>query len=194
MHYVSTRGRAARLDFETVLMAGLARDGGLYVPESWPQIDAGTIRAIAGQSYIEAASRIMRPLAGDTVASDNLTAITEDAYAGFSHQAVAPLVQLDSNLWLLELFHGPTLAFKDLAMQLLGLMMDRALTHSGERATILAATSGDTGAAAVEAFKNREASRQPSFRLAPYRRDPRRIGRVVLGITKRHVVGLDRVG
>lgn len=157
MHYISTRGRAARLDFEAVLMAGLARDGGLYVPESWPQIAAGAIRSLAGQSYVEAASRIMTPLAGETVAGENLSAIIANAYAGFSHQAVAPLVQLDSNLWLLELFHGPTLAFKDLAMQLLGQMMDRALTHSGERATILAATSGDTGAAAVEAFKNREA-------------------------------------
>ncbi len=157
MHYISTRGRAARLDFESVLMAGLARDGGLYVPESWPQIGADTIRALAGQNYVEAANRIMTPLAGGNVAGEKLSAIVAEAYSGFAHQAVAPLVQLDSNLWLLELFHGPTLAFKDLAMQLLGLMMDRALTRLGERATILAATSGDTGAAAVEAFKNREA-------------------------------------
>ncbi|HKJ61919.1 MAG TPA: threonine synthase [Hyphomicrobiales bacterium] len=157
MHYISTRGHAARLDFESVLMAGLARDGGLYVPERWPQIGADTIRALAGQGYVEAANRIMTPLAGGKVAGDKLSAIVAEAYSGFAHQAVAPLVQLDSNLWLLELFHGPTLAFKDLAMQLLGLMMDRSLKASGERATILAATSGDTGAAAVEAFKNREA-------------------------------------
>jgi threonine synthase len=157
LHYISTRGRAARLDFESVLMAGLARDGGLYVPESWPQIEAETIRALAGQSYVEAAGRIMTPLAGEKLAGEDLSAIVAKAYSGFSHQAVAPLVQLDSNLWLLELFHGPTLAFKDLAMQLLGLMMDRALQATGERATILAATSGDTGAAAVEAFRNREA-------------------------------------
>ncbi|MBX2806844.1 MAG: threonine synthase [Hyphomicrobiales bacterium] len=157
MHYISTRGRAARLDFESVLMAGLARDGGLYVPEFWPQIEAETIRALAGQSYVDAASRIMTPLAGDGVAGGKLSDMVSEAYSGFSHQAVVPLLQLDSNLWLLELFHGPTLAFKDLAMQLLGLMMDRALQASGARATILAATSGDTGAAAVEAFKNREA-------------------------------------
>jgi threonine synthase len=157
LHYISTRGRAARLDFESVLMAGLARDGGLYVPESWPRIEADAIRALAGQSYVEAATQIMRPLAGGKFAGEDLSAIAGQAYARFSHQAVAPLVQLDSNLWLLELFHGPTLAFKDLAMQLLGLMMDRALAASGERITILAATSGDTGAAAVEAFKNREA-------------------------------------
>jgi threonine synthase len=138
-------------------MAGLARDGGLYLPESWPAISSQTIEGLASLSYVEAAGQIMQPLFGDQVAPDELTELIEKAYSRFSHQAKAPLVQLDSNLWILELFHGPTFAFKDLAMQLLGLLMDRSLKRSGERATILAATSGDTGAAAVEAFKNRDA-------------------------------------
>jgi threonine synthase len=157
LNYVSTRGRAARLDFEAVLMAGLARDGGLYVPESWPQFSPDAISRLAGIPYAEAASRIMAPLIGDAIRSEEIPALMNEAYRGFSHQATVPLVQLGDNLWLMELFHGPTLAFKDVAMQLLGLLMDRSLKRSGERATILAATSGDTGAAAVEAFKNREA-------------------------------------
>jgi threonine synthase len=157
LHYISTRGRAPRLDFEAVLMAGLARDGGLYLPEDWPQISPRTIEVLAGASYVEAATQIMQPFVGDAMPPEELGQLLGKAYGGFAHPATAPLVQLDSNLWLLELFHGPTLAFKDLAMQVLGLLMDRALTRSGERATILAATSGDTGAAAVEAFKNREA-------------------------------------
>jgi len=157
LNYVSTRGRAARLDFESVLMAGLARDGGLYVPESWPQFSGQSMSDLAGRSYNQAAAQIMQPLLGDTISREAFSALIETAYAGFAHQAKTPLVQIDSNLWLLELFHGPTLAFKDLAMQLLGLLMDRVLIRSGERATILAATSGDTGAAAVEAFKNRDA-------------------------------------
>ena len=157
MKYVSTRGQAESLDFEQVLMAGLARDGGLYVPEIWPVFDTRQIAALAGRSYAEVAATVMRPFVGDTIPPDELTAIIGKAYARFAHPAVAPLVQLGDNLFLLELFHGPTLAFKDLAMQLLGLMMDRSLRRTGQRATILAATSGDTGAAAVEAFKNRDA-------------------------------------
>jgi threonine synthase len=157
LHYISTRGQAASLDFEAVLMAGLARDGGLYVPERWPSMAPRDIAGLAGQSYVEAASRIMQPLVGAAIAPEEFAGLIEAAYAGFDHQAKVPLIQLDSNLWLLELFHGPTFAFKDLAMQLLGLMMDRALKRSGERTTILAATSGDTGAAAVEAFRDREA-------------------------------------
>jgi threonine synthase len=157
LNYLSTRGEAGRLDFEAVLMAGLARDGGLYVPESWPQIGAGEIARLAGAPYSEASARVMQPLVGEAVGTDEFAALVREAYAGFTHRATVPLVQLGDNLWLLELFHGPTLAFKDVAMQLLGLLMDRALKRSGDRATILAATSGDTGAAAVEAFKNREA-------------------------------------
>jgi threonine synthase len=157
LNYISTRGQAASLDFEAVLMAGLARDGGLYVPESWPRISPAQIESLAGLSYVRAAAAIMQPFVGDSIPQEDFARLIDAAYAGFDHQAKVPLVQLDGNLWLLELFHGPTFAFKDLAMQLLGLLMDRTLKRSGERTTILAATSGDTGAAAVEAFKNREA-------------------------------------
>lgn len=157
MKYVSTRGEAPHLDFEQALMAGLARDGGLYVPEAWPAFTADQIAGFAGQSYVSAATAIMRPFTAGCIDADELAEIVGAAYARFAHRAVAPLVQLDGDLWLLELFHGPTLAFKDLAMQLLGLLMDRSLTRTGRRATILAATSGDTGAAAVEAFRDRSA-------------------------------------
>ena len=157
MEYISTRGGAPRLDFEGTLMAGLALDGGLYVPESWPRVAPEAIAALAGRPYAQAAASVMQPLAAGSLPAADFAGLIETAYRGFSHPAVAPLIQLGDNLWLLELFHGPTLAFKDLAMQLLGLLMDRSLRRSGRCATILAATSGDTGAAAVEAFKNREA-------------------------------------
>jgi threonine synthase len=155
LNYISTRGLAPHLGFEGALMAGLARDGGLYVPERWPSLSPGEIADYAGQSYARVAAAVMRPFVAGAIAEAELAELTEAAYAGFAHPAVAPLVQLDDNLWLLELFHGPTLAFKDLAMQLLGLLMERALRLRAARITILAATSGDTGAAAVEAFKNR---------------------------------------
>jgi threonine synthase len=138
-------------------MAGLARDGGLYVPESWPSFSDEKIAQLGGQNYVNAAASVMKPFVGETSSTDELEALISSAYAGFAHPATTPLIQLGTNLWLLELFHGPTLAFKDLAMQLLGLWMDRTLVRSSQRATILVATSGDTGAAAVEAFKDREA-------------------------------------
>ncbi len=157
MQYISTRGQAPNLDFEDVLMTGLARDGGLYVPADWPVFDRTAIAGLAGRAYVDAAAAVMQPFAGECLPQEEFRRIIGQAYAAFAHPAVTPLVQLGPNLWLLELFHGPTLAFKDLAMQLLGLLMDRSLERSGSRATILAATSGDTGAAAVEAFKDREA-------------------------------------
>ncbi len=157
MRYVSTRGDAPVLGFEEVLLAGLAQDGGLYVPESWPEFAADDIAALAGLPYAEAATRIMRPYVGDALGEDELAGCVDAAYATFSHKAVAPLVQMAPGQWLLELFHGPTLAFKDIAMQLLARLMDRALARRGRRATIVAATSGDTGGAAVEAFRGREA-------------------------------------
>lgn len=138
-------------------MAGLARDGGLYVPQTWPHFSPTEIAGMAGRCYVDMAQTVMRSFVGEAIESDELAVLLNNAYGSFAHPAVTPLIQLDSNLWLLELFHGPTLAFKDLAMQLLGLLMDRSLQRSGKRATILAATSGDTGAAAVEAFKNRAA-------------------------------------
>jgi len=155
--YVSTRGKAPSLGFEDVLLTGLARDGGLYLPESWPQISRAEIARFAGQPYEDVALRVIRPFVGGEIDDASLAGLLRDAYATFRHRAVAPLVQIGPSDWVLELFHGPTLAFKDVAMQVLARLMDRALTRRGQRATIIGATSGDTGGAAVEAFRGREA-------------------------------------
>lgn len=168
MRYVSTRGAAPALAFEDVLLAGLAGDGGLYVPESWPLLTPEQLTDLRGRSYAEAALAVIRPYVAGSMDEADLEAAIEDAYAGFGHAAVTPLVQLDSNHWLLELFHGPTLAFKDVAMQLLARFMDRALEKRDATATIVVATSGDTGGAAVEAF--RHAGRIRLFVLHPHGR------------------------
>ena len=135
------------------MLTGLARDGGLYVPEMIPQLSHDDIKAMAGKSYEEVAFQVMRPFVGDTFSDDDFKGIIERAYAGFGHAARAPLVQLDQGHYLLELFHGPTLAFKDFAMQLIGQLFQTALSRRGERVTIVGATSGDTGSAAIEAFR-----------------------------------------
>ena len=153
MLHVSTRGSAAPLSFSDALLAGLARDGGLYVPEAWPTIPASEIAGLAGRRYADAAKLVLRPLIDGEIADDDLDRMIEESYATFRHPAICPLTQLDDNLFLLELFHGPTLAFKDVAMQLLGRLMDHVLRARGARATIVGATSGDTGSAAVEAFR-----------------------------------------
>ncbi|WP_050523248.1 threonine synthase [Pseudorhodobacter wandonensis] len=153
MRYISTRGQAPVLSFSEAMMTGLARDGGLYVPETVPVMDKADIAALAGLPYEEVAFRVMWPFLGDTFAEDEFRNLIAKAYAGFGHEARAPLVQLGPNHFLLELFHGPTLAFKDFAMQLIGQMMQAALAKSGERITIVGATSGDTGSAAMEAFR-----------------------------------------
>lgn len=153
MRYVSTRGEAPELGFEDVLLTGLARDGGLYVPARWPEMATGQLRALRGKTYEEVAYAVMSPFVGDAVPTAAFKAMIAEAYAGFGHPAVAPLKQLDDNHFLLELFHGPTLAFKDVAMQLLSRLMDWALARRNARATIVGATSGDTGGAAIEAFK-----------------------------------------
>ncbi len=153
MRYISTRGTAPVLTFEQAMLSGLARDGGLYVPEAVPVIAPGEIAALAGQSYEDVAFRIMRPFIGDTFTDAEFRGLIAQAYHGFGHSARAPLVQLDANHFLLELFHGPTLAFKDFAMQLIGQLFQAALGRSNERVTIVGATSGDTGSAAIEAFK-----------------------------------------
>jgi len=152
VHYVSTRGGAPSLGFADTLLAGLARDGGLYVPLPVPRLPPDAIRALRGVSYPEAAARIMAPFVGEDFSADEMAALCAAAYAEFGHAAVAPLAQIDANLFTLELFHGPTLAFKDFAMQWLGQAMDRVLRRRGARATIVGATSGDTGASAIEAF------------------------------------------
>ncbi len=156
MKYVSTRGDAPVLEFDEVLLAGLARDGGLYLPEVWPQVSATEIRALAGLSYTEIAVRIMRPFVAPVIPEDRLRTMVEGAYAGFGHTAVAPLKQLEAGSWLMELFHGPTLAFKDYALQVVGRLFDHVLAERGERVTIVGATSGDTGSAAIEACRDRE--------------------------------------
>jgi threonine synthase len=155
LQYVSTRGEAPVLGFIDVTLAGLARDGGLYVPQSWPTLSDDTIAGFAGKPYAEVAVEVIRPFVGDQITSHQLSRIAREAYGTFRHPAVAPLSQIDSNTFLLELFHGPTLAFKDLAMQFLARLMDHALEQRGERVTIAVATSGDTGGAAVEAFRGR---------------------------------------
>ena len=157
MQYISTRGTAPVLTFEQAMLTGLARDGGLYLPQSIPVMSTADIRALAGLSYEDAAFRIMRPYIGDTFTDTEFEGIIARAYAGFGHAARAPLVQLDSNHHLLELFHGPTLAFKDFAMQLIGQLFQAALGRSGDRVTIVGATSGDTGSAAIEAFRGLDA-------------------------------------
>jgi len=153
MRYVSTRGEAAPLDFVEVMLAGLARDGGLYVPESWPALGRETITGFAGKPYAEVAVDVIRPFVDGSIADGDVARMVREAYGVFRHPATAPLVQLDSSLFVLELFHGPTLAFKDLAMQLVARLMDHALRQRSERTTIVVATSGDTGGAAAEAFR-----------------------------------------
>lgn len=153
MRYISTRGRAPALSFEEAMLTGLARDGGLYVPEDVPSMTAEQIAALAGLPYEEVAFRAMRAYLGDTFDDATFRQLIAQAYAGFGHKARAPLVQLAPNHFLLELFHGPTLAFKDFAMQLIGQMFQASLSRSGKRITIVGATSGDTGSAAIEAFR-----------------------------------------
>lgn len=168
LRYLSTRGEAAQLGFDDVLIAGLATDGGLYTPLAYPHVAPSDIAALAGRPYAEATARLIAPFLSETFSPDILRAQTASAYSEFRHSAIAPLVQIGDNLFVLELFHGPTLAFKDLAMQLLGRMMNHLLEKRNLRATIVGATSGDTGAAAIEAFKGLD--RVDVFILFPHGR------------------------
>jgi len=156
MDYISTRGSAPTLDFRAATLAGLASDGGLYVPAAWPRLSTEEIRALAGLDYAETAVRIMTPFVAGVLSEDELRALCKAAYGRFSHDAVTPLVQLDHRHWLLELFHGPTLAFKDVALQLLGELFETFLAGGDRDITIVGATSGDTGSAAIEAVAGRE--------------------------------------
>jgi threonine synthase len=155
MNYVSTRGQAAPVTFLEAVLAGLAPDGGLYVPERWPLLTPKEISAFAGRPYAAVAADILGRFAGASLGAETLAELCADAYASFSHAAVAPVKQLSPGGFLLELFHGPTLAFKDVAMQLLARLYDHALARQGRKLTIVCATSGDTGGAAVEAFRGR---------------------------------------
>jgi threonine synthase len=154
MNYISTRGTAPVLDFEGAMISGLARDGGLYLPEHIPTFSVEDLRELRGKPFTDVAFAIAKRFADGAIPDRDLRAMVNEAYGTFGHQAVAPLKQLDGNLWLLELFHGPTIAFKDVAMQLLARLMDWSLAKSKTRATIIGATSGDTGGAAIEAFRN----------------------------------------
>jgi len=153
LRYLSTRGRAPTLDFEHATLAGLASDGGLYVPAAWPAFTADEIDAMRELDYAQLAQRIVARFTGDCIDADTLARLTSEAYKNFDAPAVAPLVELDADLYLLELFHGPTFAFKDFALQLLGRLFDVFLTARGQTCTILGATSGDTGSAAIEAVR-----------------------------------------
>jgi threonine synthase len=152
MQYVSTRGQTAAISFSEALLAGLAPDGGLYVPEHYPLLQKAQIADFAGNPFSTVAETVLQPLIGGTIGEGALASMVREAWRGFRHNATCPLVQVEDNLFVLELFHGPTLAFKDVAMQLLARLMDHTLAQSGKRAVIVAATSGDTGSAAVDAF------------------------------------------
>ncbi len=166
MEYVSTRGSAPVLDFEGVTLAGLASDGGLYLPREWPSFTEHQIREMRGLAYWEVAVEVMTPFVGDSLTRSELIDICQQVYCGeFSHAAVTPLVQMDETHWLLELFHGPTLAFKDVALQLLGRLFETFLERRGQNLTIVGATSGDTGSAAINAVAGRE--RSEIFMLHP---------------------------
>ena len=158
MRYISTRQSGGRtVSFEHALLQGLAPDGGLYLPERWPALDAAALESLRGRPYAEVAAAVMARFAGRAFSRADLATIAAESYAGFDHPATAPLVQLGPDRWLLELFHGPTLAFKDFALQMVARLLDAVLSKRGRTATILAATSGDTGAAAIEAFRGRDA-------------------------------------
>lgn len=156
MRYVSTRGDAPVLSFDDVLLAGLARDGGLYLPEQWPSFSKDQWRSMQGLSYQELAVEVMLPFVEPSITREELVAIVDAAYSTFTHPAIAPLKQLGPNHFVLELFHGPTLAFKDYALQVVGHLFSHVLTKKGAHVTIVGATSGDTGSAAIEACRDRE--------------------------------------
>jgi threonine synthase len=174
LRYISTRGAAPKLSFDEVLLAGLASDGGLYVPESWPQISASELRRWRGLSYADLAIRVMSPFLGGAVPQAAFERMVRDAYQTFDHPAVVPMKQLGERLWSMELFHGPTLAFKDLALQLVGRLYDHVLASHNARVTIVGATSGDTGSAAIEACRDRKSIEifilHPEGRVSPVQR------------------------
>lgn len=165
MRYVSTRGEAPTLSFEEVLLTGLARDGGLYLPESWPTFTTDEISAMRGKSYQEIAFLVMAPYVCPEIPEDDFKELIERAYSSFRHEAIVPLGQLDNNEWILELFHGPTLAFKDIALQLLGNLFEYVLNKNDDKITIVGATSGDTGSAAIDCVQG--SSRAQIFMLHP---------------------------
>jgi threonine synthase len=168
LRYVSTRGGVAPCSFEEALFAGLAADGGLYLPERWPRLERDDLAALQGAAYQETAAQVLAPFVGDDLGEAELRELIGRAYAGFDHVAIAPLRQLGPNEWLLELFHGPTLAFKDIALQLLGRLFEHFLARRERAITVVGATSGDTGSAAIAACAGR--ARMAIVILHPHRR------------------------
>lgn len=156
MKFISTRGQAPVLGFCDTVLTGLASDGGLYLPQTWPQFSVSQIAGFANRPFADVAFDVISPFVGGEIPNTDLRGILEEAYASFRHSATAPLVEIEPGHFVLELFHGPTLAFKDVAMQFLARTMDHILTERGQRATIIGATSGDTGSAAIEAFRGRD--------------------------------------
>ena len=191
MRYISTRGQAPALSFEETMLTGLARDGGLYVPEDVPVLSTEQIASFAGKSYEDVAFEVMRPFIGDCFTDAEFRQIIERAYSGFQHSARCPMAQIGSNEWVLELHHGPTLAFKDVALQLMGQMLDVVLTRNGRKVTIVGATSGDTGSAAMEAFRG--SSAVDVFFLHPAGRvsEVQRRQMTTLGAANLHAIALD---
>jgi threonine synthase len=171
MKYISTRGKAPILGFQDIVMEGLALDGGLYLPEKFPKIPHRSIRALRGKSYKEIAKAVVWAFIENEIEYSDFEKIVDESYSTFHHAAVCPLVQIAPNEFILELFHGPTLAFKDIAMQFLARLMDHILQKKRTKATIIGATSGDTGGAAIEAFANRANSTLfilfPKGRISP---------------------------
>lgn len=183
MKYISTRGNAATLDFEGVTLTGLASDGGLYSPETWPEFSPQQVRALRGLSYADLAVEVLRPFVGESLSSKALSRLSHQAYANFSHRAIAPIKQLDEQLYFMELFQGPTLAFKDFALQFLGQLFGYFLDKRKQRCTIIGATSGDTGSAAIEAVRGLE--RVELFMLHPHGR--------VSEVQRRQMTGVDEL-
>jgi threonine synthase len=157
VRFESTRGQAPELGFDDVLLTGLARDGGLYLPKAWPQLSAAELKSFRALSYADLATEVTKPYLAESNVADTLPEVMKQAYASFDHPAVAPMVQLAPNTWLMELYHGPTLAFKDYALQVVGHLFDRVLSQKKARITIVGATSGDTGSAAIAACADRDA-------------------------------------
>ena len=191
MKYISTRGQAPNLNFEEVMLTGLASDGGLYVPESLPRFSSSDVQAMATMSYQDLAVRIMTPFVEPDIDVAVFKKIVHDSYAGFRHRAITPLVQLDHNLWSLELFHGPTLAFKDVALQMLGRLLGHVLEKRQQKVVILGATSGDTGSAAIEGC--RHSDNVDIFILYPHQRvsDVQRRQMTTVGADNVHALAIE---
>ncbi|MEH6833170.1 MULTISPECIES: threonine synthase [Falsihalocynthiibacter] len=191
MDYISTRGSAPILTFKEALLVGLAEDGGLYVPQHWPKFSAEKIRSFRGMPYTDVAFHIISAFVDGEIKDALLRKMIDEAYATFHHPAVVPLVQTGADSWVLELFHGPTLAFKDVAMQILAKLMDHILTEQGRRLTIVGATSGDTGGAALEAFKDCEGI--DTFFMFPSGKvsDVQRRQMTTIGAANAHAIAID---